>query len=69
MKAANLQNWITPRIAALKYLTVTVSRIEQMCRENVFPSAHKPGSGKKAHWRILREDVLAHKFNNHKRHL
>lgn len=42
-------------------------QVQKMCLENVFPSAHKPGKGRKAHWRILRSEVLSHKFNNHKR--
>ncbi len=58
-------DWITPRVAAQKYLMLKVRRIEQMCRERVFPSAHKPGKGPNAHWRILRSDVINHRMNNH----
>ena len=64
------QDWITSRIAASKkYLNLSPRRIAQMCLANIFPSAHKPGAGPNAHWRILRSEVIAHKFNNHKRHL
>lgn len=62
------QDWITVRVAASpKYLGLSVRRVAEMCVANVFPSAHKPGHGRKSHWRILRSEVIAHKFNNHKR--
>jgi hypothetical protein len=58
-------DYITPRIAAQKYLGVSVRRVEQMCRDGVFQSAFKPGLGLQAHWRILRSDVIRHQFNGH----
>lgn len=62
------RDWITARTASSpKYLGLSMRQVQKMCLENVFPSAHKPGKGRKAHWRILRSEVLSHKFNNHKR--
>lgn len=57
-------DWITPRIA-MKYLPLGKRRIEQLCSMGIFPSAHKPGHGRNAHWKLLRSDVLAHAYNNH----
>jgi hypothetical protein len=57
-------DWITPETAR-KILPLSKRRIEQMCKEGVFPSAHQPGSGRNAHWKILRSDVLAHAYNKH----
>jgi hypothetical protein len=59
----SLSDWITPRTIAAKYLpTLSLSHIERMCRNGVWPSAHKPGGGLRAHWRILRSEVIAHKL-------
>ncbi len=60
-----LSDYITPRIAARMLSGMSLRRVQQMCEERVFQTAHKPGSGVNAHWKILRSDVLAHKANSH----
>ena len=31
----------------------------------IFKTAHKPGGTEHAHWRILRAEVIAHKYKSH----
>ncbi len=62
-----LSEYVTPRIAARLLTGLTERRVRQMCEERVFMTAHKPGSGKAAHWKVLRSEVLAHKANSHPR--
>jgi len=61
--------YISVHIASRLLGGLTPRRIEQMCRLGVFRTAHKPGYGTQAHWRILRAEVVAHRFNGHKREM
>ena len=44
---------------------LTQARIRQMCMSGLFKTAHKPGSGAKASWRVLKAEAMAHQFNSH----
>jgi hypothetical protein len=59
-----MNDWISITIAA-RMLNLGNKRVRQMCCAGVFPTAHKPGSGRNAHWKLLRSEVSAHKFNGH----
>jgi len=46
---------------AAKILNFKVRYIQKLCEDGVFTTAHKPGNGRKAHWRIARLEVLEKK--------
>jgi hypothetical protein len=49
-----------------KYLyPLSLRRVQQMCKDEVFKTATKLGSGKKAHWWISSSEVLAWKVRRH----
>ena len=58
------QDFVGAHIAA-KILIVSVRHVRRMCERGVFSTAFKPGYGQHAHWRILRAEVQAHRFNGH----
>lgn len=58
------ERFISAYIAAT-ILGLSHKHVERMCRNLVFKTAHKPGMGRKAHWKILRAEVVAHKFDSH----
>lgn len=59
------EKYVTTSIAA-KLLGLTRRHVDRMCSSGIFKSAHKPGYGTKAHWRILRAEISAHIYNGHK---
>ena len=54
--------WVSTRIAA-KLLDFTIRNVQTLCERRCFRTAHKPGFGLKAHWRIDRNEVIARKFD------
>ena len=46
---------------AAKILGLSARRVNAMCDEGHFASAHRPSSRPKSHWRLSRREVLARK--------
>jgi hypothetical protein len=57
---------VNPEISvsiAARLLGFSVRWVQALCDNGTFATAHKPGFGRKAHWRINRNEVLKRKFN------
>jgi hypothetical protein len=39
--------------------------VQKMCEGGVFRTAHKPGMGRNAHWKISSQEVNQHKYKSH----
>ncbi len=49
-----------------KYLyPLSLRQVERMCRDGVFKSATKLGSGDKAHWFVSSAEIMAYKMSRH----
>jgi hypothetical protein len=48
---------------AARILGFSRRHIAWMCQNRHFKTAHKPGGGTSAHYRILRTEVIARKYN------
>ena len=55
---------ITVHVAAKHILGLSHEYVCKMCQMGVFKSAHKPGVGRKAHWRLSRKEVMDHVKNS-----
>ena len=51
--------YICVHVAARKYIYKSVKTVARMCREGMFKSARKASPAPKAHWQILRSEVIA----------
>jgi hypothetical protein len=52
--------WISVPLAARFYIFKHVETVRRMCISGTFKSARKVGTGQKAHWQILRREVIQH---------
>lgn len=64
VELVQVSEYVGASIAA-RLLGLTSRRVCQMCESRVFKTAHKPGSGTHARWRILRAEISVHQFNGH----
>jgi len=64
----NLTGDVTASFAARskKYLApLSPRRVQQMCAEGVFKTAHKKGFGRNAQWFISSSEIIQHKISQH----
>lgn len=57
-------DYISTHIAA-RQLDLSIRQVTRMFLKRLFPSAHKPGCGKNAHWKVLRTEIIKHKLKGH----
>jgi hypothetical protein len=58
------RDYISVSIAS-KRLCLGVRMVQKMCEGGVFRTAHKPGMGRNAHWKISSQEVNQHKYKSH----
>jgi len=66
MKERQESNYIGAADAAI-LLGLSTHRVSEMCRLGVFKTAFQPGVGRRAEWRILRNEVSQRKLRTHAR--
>ena len=53
-------------VSRKKYLPLCVRQLSNMCKNGIFKSAFKPGTGgKTSKWMVLRSEVIQHRLNSH----